>query len=95
MEGAEPTNNGSERTLGSAVLWRTGSFGCESEAGSRFVERLLIVVATCRQQGRPLLEFLVAGETALRRSPPPSRLWQARGLKAYLNGYSTRTAETM
>jgi hypothetical protein len=41
VEGVEPTNNGSERALRPAVLWRKGSFGCDSEAGSRFAERLL------------------------------------------------------
>ncbi len=69
----EPTNNGAERALRPAVLWRKGSFGSDSEAGSRFVERLLTVVASCRQQGRTLLAFLLAaGEAALRGSPPPS-----------------------
>jgi transposase len=53
VEGVEPTNNVSERALRPAVLWRRGSFGCDSEAGSRFAERLLTVVATCRQQGQP------------------------------------------
>ena len=48
MEGVEPTNNASERALRPAVLWRKGSFGSDSEAGSRFAERLLTVVATCR-----------------------------------------------
>jgi hypothetical protein len=39
------------------------------------VERLLTVVATCRQQGRPLLDFLVAvGEAALHGSVAPSLL---------------------
>jgi transposase len=75
VEGVEPTNNVSERALRPAVLWRKGSFGSDSEAGSRFAERLLTVVATCRQQERPLLDFLVAaGETALRGSSPPSLL---------------------
>jgi transposase len=47
--------------------------GPQSAAGSRFVERLLTVAAACRQQGRPLLDFLVAaGEAALQGSPPPS-----------------------
>jgi transposase len=55
VEGVEPTNNGAERALRPAVLWRKGSFGSDSEAGSRFTERLLTVGATCRQQGRPLL----------------------------------------
>ncbi len=61
VEGVEPTNNVSERALRPAVLWRKGSFGSDSEAGSRFAERLLTVVPTCRQQGRGLLAFLVAG----------------------------------
>jgi hypothetical protein len=58
-----------------AVLWRKGSFGLDSETGSQLAERLLTVVATCRQQERPLLDFLVAaGEAALQGSPPPSLL---------------------
>jgi transposase len=73
VEGVEPTNNGAERALRPAVLWRKGSSGSASEAGSRFVERLLTVAATCRQQGRSLVDFLVAaGEAALRGLPPPS-----------------------
>jgi transposase len=75
VEGAEPTNNEAERALRPAVLWRKGSFGSDSVAGSQFVERLLTVAATCRQQGRPLLGFLVAVvEAALRGSSPPSLL---------------------
>jgi transposase len=47
----------------------------DSEAGSRFAERLLTAVASCRQQGRPPLAFLLAAvEAALRVSPPPSLL---------------------
>jgi transposase len=75
VDGVEPTNNGAERALRPAVLWRKGSFGSDREAGSRFAERLLTMVASCRQQGRPLLAFLVAaGEAAVRGSPPPSLL---------------------
>jgi len=40
-------------------LWREGSFGTHSNAGSRFAERLLTVAATCRQQRRNLRAFLV------------------------------------
>ena len=80
MEGVEPTNNGAERALRPVVLWRKGSFGSDSGDGSRYVERLLTVVASCRQQGRLLLDFLVAaGEAALRGSPPPSLLPAASG----------------
>jgi hypothetical protein len=71
--GVEPTNNVSERALRPAVLWRKGSFGSDSEAGSRFAERLLTVAATGRQQGRRLLDLLVvANEAPLGGSPPPS-----------------------
>jgi hypothetical protein len=37
-----------ERALRPAVLWRKGSFGADSGAGSRFAARLLTVAATCR-----------------------------------------------
>ena len=60
VEGLEPTNNAAERSLRRAVLWRKRSFGTQSEAGSRFVERILTVVATLRQQGRSVLEYLTA-----------------------------------
>ena len=75
VDGVEPTNNVSERALRPAVLWRKGSFGSDSVAGSRVAERLLTVAATCRQQGRPLLALLVAAvEAALRGDSPPSLL---------------------
>ena len=67
VEGVEPTNNAAERALRHAVCWRKMSFGTDSAGGSRFVERVLTVVATCRQQGRDVLAFLTAccrGSTA-------------------------------
>ena len=60
VEGIESTNNDAERVLRHAVLWRKSSGGTDSEAGSRFVERMLSVVATCRQQNRNVLELLTA-----------------------------------
>ena len=73
VDGIEPTNNAAERALRPAVLWRKGSFGTQSDAGSRFVERILTIAATCKQQGRGLLDFLVAAITAARLGlPPPS-----------------------
>jgi transposase len=75
VEGVEPTNNSAERALRPGVLWRKGSFGSDSEGGSRYAERMLTVAATCRQQGRRLLDFLVAaGEAAVRGMPAPSLL---------------------
>jgi transposase len=58
VRGIEPTNNAAERALRHAVLWRKSSGGTASEWGSRFVERVLSVAATCRQQGRNVLEYL-------------------------------------
>ena len=58
VEGVEPTNNAAERALRHAVIWRRISGGTDSEAGSRFVERMLTVVATCRQQGVDVLDYL-------------------------------------
>ena len=69
-----------ERTLRPAMLWRKGSFGSDSAAGSRFVEQMLTVVATCRQRRRPLVDFLVAAsEAALRGSASPSLLLTPQG----------------
>lgn len=80
VEGVAPTNNVAERALRPAVLWRKGSFGSDSRAGSRFAEGLLTVVASCRQQGRPLLDFLVAvGEAALQGTTAPSLLPARQG----------------
>jgi transposase len=80
VEGADPTNNVAERALRPAVLWRKGSFGSDSGAGSRFAERLLTVEATSRQQGRSLLDFLVAaGDAALEGTVAPSLLPAGHG----------------
>jgi transposase len=58
QRGVEPTNNYMERLLRRAVLWRRRSFGCNSPAGCRFVERILTVVQTCRLHGKNTLEYL-------------------------------------
>jgi len=74
-EGVEPTNNAAERALRPAVLWRKGSFGSGSDRGSRFVERMLTVATTCRQQGRNVVDYLVAAcEAHARGEPVPSLL---------------------
>lgn len=66
LEGVEPTNNHAERMLRQGVLWRKNSFGCHSEGGCRFVERMLTVVQTLRLQCRPVLGYLQAALTAHR-----------------------------
>lgn len=75
VDGVAPTNNAAEQALRPAVLWRKGRFGTHSDAGSRFVERMLTVTATCRQQRRDLFTFLVEALTAAQYSQPhPSLL---------------------
>lgn len=78
VEGVEPTNNAAERSLRHAVIWRKLSFGTQSAAGSRFVERMLTVIETCRQQNRNVFAWLVeavhaqlAGQTCPSLVPGP------------------------
>ena len=73
-EGVEPTNNAVERGFRHAAQWRRSSHGTESAAGSRFVERILTVVATCRQQGRDVLEYLTACCHAYQHGESPPSL---------------------
>ena len=74
-EGVEPTNNHAERVLRRGVLWRKNAFGCQSEAGCRFVERMLTVVQTRRLQGRSVLDYLYDALVAHRNGlPAPSLL---------------------
>jgi transposase len=58
VAGVAPTNNAAERAMRHAVIWRRISGGTDSERGSRFVERMLTVVATCRQRGLNVLSYL-------------------------------------
>jgi transposase len=58
VAGVEPTNNAAEREARHAVCWRKMSFGTDSERGSRFVERILTVIGSCRRQKRNVLAFL-------------------------------------
>jgi len=77
-ESVEPTNNAAERAVRFAVLWRKGSFGSDSERGSRFVERFLTVRATLRSQGRDLYTYLTRACTAaLTGAKAPSVLPEA------------------
>jgi transposase len=58
VEGIEPTNNFGEQGIRPAVMWRRTSFGTNSAAGSRYVERMLTVTTTLRQQDRNVYEYL-------------------------------------
>ena len=72
VQGVEPTNNEVERTVRLGVLLRKTSGGTDSPQGSRFVERILTVVHTCRRQGKKVLDYLSACIEAWRhdRTPP-------------------------
>ena len=75
VEGVEPTNNDAERALRHGVIYRKLSGGTDSESGSRFVERMLTVVATCRQQDINVLDYLTRCYQAhLDGQPAPSLL---------------------
>ena len=74
VEGVEPTNNFMERLVRLAVLWRRRSFGCNSETGCRFVERILTVVQTCRLRRRQTVEFLTQAVQAHRSGKTPAAL---------------------
>jgi transposase len=75
QEGVEPTNNTAERVLRHAVIWRKLSFGTQSSSGSRFVERMLTTIETCRLQKRSVFDYLTAAvEAHLAKQPAPSLL---------------------
>jgi transposase len=83
VEGVEPTNNAAERAIRPGVLWRKGSFGTQSEEGSRFVERIMTTAATLRQQGRNVVDFVTqACEARLHGYKAPSLLPSHRLLRA-------------
>lgn len=75
VPGVEPTNNEAERTVRHGVLYRKICLGTQSEAGSRFVERILTVEACLRRLRRDMLEFLTeACRAACTGSKPPSQV---------------------
>jgi transposase len=74
-ERVEPTNNAAERAIRPGGLWRKGSFGTQSPEGSRFVEAMMTVVATLKQQHRNVLDYVTAAcEAVLWGEPAPSLL---------------------
>jgi len=72
---AEATNNRCERAIRHAVLWRKTSLGTQTEAGDRFVERILSIRETCRLNDTPLHDYLTDVHNArLAGQPSPSPL---------------------
>jgi transposase len=65
--GLQPTNNLAERMLRGAVIWRKKSFGSASQAGCRYVERMLSVIETLRLRGQAPLAYLAGAVAAYRK----------------------------
>lgn len=75
VPGMQADNNLAERALRTAVIWRKLSFGTDSPAGSRFVERILTAVETLRVRDQDVLGFLTEAYAAhLHGRPAPSLL---------------------
>ena len=66
-DGVEPTNNGAERALRTAVQWRKIMFGNRSADGELAVARLLTVTRTCQLQQLNALVYLTAAIRSYRR----------------------------
>ena len=65
----------SNRAMRPGVLWRKGSFGTQSAQGSRFVEAMMTVVATLKQQHRNVLAYMIdACQAACTHVPAPALL---------------------
>lgn len=79
-EGVEPTNNAAERALRHGVIWRKLCYGTDSTKGSRFAERILTVLSTCRKQNRDLFDFLHQSLIAHRYGRAAPRLLDAQPL---------------
>ncbi|MHB1424577.1 MAG: hypothetical protein ACYC3I_15510 [Gemmataceae bacterium] len=56
------------------MLWRKNSFGCQSESGCRFVERMQTVVQTLRLGQRQVLSYLHEAIAAHRAGFPTPKL---------------------
>ncbi|MFW5828654.1 MAG: IS66 family transposase [Planctomycetota bacterium] len=52
------TNNLAEQSIRPAVIARKISYGSQSHGGREFTERIMTVVASCRKQGRNVLDFM-------------------------------------
>ena len=75
VDGVPPTNNFAERCIRHGVMYRKTSFGTQSAAGSRFVERMLTVLTSLNLQHRNVLDFLTDALRAHRTgTTPPSLL---------------------
>ena len=70
----EPTNNAAERALRPFVICDKLSFGTQSVEGSRFMETMLSIIETCRQQKRNLFAFITSAINAAYAKRPIPKL---------------------
>ena len=75
VDGIEPTNNIAEHSVRHGVIWRKLSQGTASSQGSRYVETILSVLATCQQNKINAFDFVRKSiEANLKKSPTPKLL---------------------
>jgi transposase len=73
VPGIDPTNNAAERALRHGVIIRKIQLGTQSQAGSRWIERICSARETCMLQRRSVLTYLIDAATAAHhRQPIPS-----------------------
>ena len=70
----KPTNNDAERALRHGVIWKHLSFGTQSDGGSRFVETMLTIIETCRQQKRNPFDYLAKSVARYLEGKKPTSL---------------------
>jgi transposase len=76
-EGIEPTNNHAERQIRKYVIYRKLSYGTKSERGSRFIERIFSISATCKQQGKNIINYIKQAVINFNSGLPPPELLTA------------------
>ena len=73
--GIPQTNNLAEQSIRHVVIDRKITQGTRSSWGNQWLSRFWSVLATCAQQGRRLLPFLLSCVTSrLHNTPPPPML---------------------
>ena len=73
--GVEPTNNRAERALRFGVIWRKRCFGCQSDKGARWVERILSLKESCRLKSKASFMVLVDLTQAYFKKQQPDLAW--------------------
>lgn len=74
-ESIDATNNRAERALRPLVVRRKVSYGSTSEEGERWVERVMTLRETCRQNGRSVFDELVKAISCHYRGEKPELGW--------------------